>query len=110
MYVLCAKDCISSKFDITKMILFFPFPDDIVWRTPPIPSLIVPYDRTRDFFFSGHTGIAIILTTEIITFKLPKWIQYLGYLMIAWMPFMLISSRIHYTIDVIAAPLYTNLN
>lgn len=30
--------------------------------------------------------------------------------MIAWMPLMLISSRIHYTIDVLAAPLYTKLN
>jgi len=38
-----------------------PFPEDIVWRKSFIPALFVPYDRTRDFFFSGHTGIALII-------------------------------------------------
>jgi len=38
-----------------------PFPDNIVWRAGVIPSLFVPYDHTRDFFFSGHTGVAVIL-------------------------------------------------
>jgi hypothetical protein len=61
---------------------------------------------TRDFFFSGHTGMAILLMMEVKRFKLPQWVLYLAYLMIAWMPFMLISTRIHYTIDVVASPFY----
>jgi hypothetical protein len=71
---------------------------------------MVPYDRTRDFFFSGHTGLAIILTMEVIRFKCPKWVRYLAFWMIAWMPFMLITTRVHYTIDVLAAPLYVKLS
>ena len=34
----------------------FPFPEDIVWHTPGFAAITVPYDHTRDFFYSGHTG------------------------------------------------------
>lgn len=34
----------------------FPYPDNIVWRSPGFFSFTVPYDHTRDFYFSGHTG------------------------------------------------------
>ena len=46
------------------------------------------------------------LMMEVERFRLPKWLLYLSYLMIAWMPLMLISTRIHYTIDVLSSPFY----
>lgn len=71
---------------------------------------MVPYDHTRDFYFSGHTGLAIMATMEVIRLKFPKWTHYLGYFTIAWMPFMLIISRVHYTIDVLASPFFVRLS
>ncbi len=40
----------------TQYLVAFPFPDHIVWHSPGFFSLTVPYDPTRDFFYSGHTG------------------------------------------------------
>ncbi len=30
------------------------FPEGFYWDTPGFPSLVVPYGRTSDFFFSGN--------------------------------------------------------
>jgi hypothetical protein len=38
-----------------------PFDDYIVWHSPGFLSFAVPYDRTRDFYFSGHTGTLVII-------------------------------------------------
>ena len=40
----------------------FPFPEDIVWHNPGFFSITVPYDHTRDFFYSGHTGSLSIIS------------------------------------------------
>ena len=105
-HLLYLQDCYVSIPAHIQAILKFPFPKNIAWRAPPVPSIFVPYDMTRDFFFSGHTGLAILLTMEVERFRLPKWLLYLSYWMIAWMPLMLISTRIHYTIDVLSSPFY----
>jgi hypothetical protein len=34
----------------------FPFSDELEWSSPGFPSLTVAYDKTRDFFYSGHVG------------------------------------------------------
>ena len=71
---------------------------------------MVPYDRTRDFFFSGHTGLALIFIIQYSHFKFPKWVIWICYFTLAWMPFMLIATHVHYTIDVIAAPFYLKIS
>ncbi len=38
-----------------------PFTSYVVWSSPGFPSLTVAYDHTSDYFYSGHTGTAIIL-------------------------------------------------
>ena len=47
----------------------FPFPEDIVWHSPGFFSFIVPYDHTRDFFYSGHTGTLKIISMELWTLQ-----------------------------------------
>ncbi len=44
-----------------KNIEKFPFPPNLVWRSPGFFSFTVPYDHTRDFFYSGHTGSLTIV-------------------------------------------------
>jgi hypothetical protein len=39
----------------------FPFPNNIVWKSPGFYSITVPYDHTRDFYYSGHTGALVII-------------------------------------------------
>lgn len=41
--------------------------------------------------------------------KFPKWTLWICYFSIAYMPFMLVSTRAHYIVDIIAAPLYTHV-
>ena len=39
----------------------WPLPDYQTFHYPGIPSILVPYDQTNDFYFSGHTGLCTIL-------------------------------------------------
>ena len=40
------------------------FPEDWFWDDPGVPSIVVGYLRTNDFFFSGHVGMPIINAFE----------------------------------------------
>ena len=83
-----------------------PFDDYIVWHSPGFLSITVPYDRTRDFFFSGHTSSLTLLMLEAYTLKFYP-IVILMFISLIFMMNMLIISRIHYTIDVIAALVFS---
>jgi hypothetical protein len=39
----------------------WPFPKNYIFQDPGFDSLFIPYDDTNDFFFSGHTGLVVIL-------------------------------------------------
>lgn len=39
----------------------WPLPDYQTFHYPGIPSILVPYDQTNDFYFSGHTGLTTCL-------------------------------------------------
>jgi uncharacterized membrane protein YccC len=67
---------------------------------------MVPYDRTRDFYFSGHTGIALIITLEMFRLKQPFWVKFYCFLMVGYLMTMLIASRVHYTIDIIGGIIF----
>ena len=45
-------------------IFLLKVPDNYIFRYPGFPSLFVPYDKTTDFFFSGHVGGSLIATME----------------------------------------------
>ena len=66
-----------------------------------MPSFLVPYDRTRDFYFSGHTGVAVLISLEVIRLNLPRWMRYTSYGMLGYLIVMLLASRVHYFIDII---------
>ena len=42
-----------------------PAPTDAIWHYPGFPSLLVTYGVANDYFFSGHTAIAVLAATEL---------------------------------------------
>ena len=41
-------------------------PQGMIWYDPGFPSLLVTYDVATDFFFSGHTGLAVLGAVELV--------------------------------------------
>lgn len=77
----------------------FRFPNNGVWDNPGIPSLSVPYGLNNDFYYSGHCGFMIMMGMEHFKMgnkKLPIFIL----ISVFYVAFVLISARIHYTIDI----------
>ncbi len=50
---------------ITQGLVALPVPPGMIWRRPGFPSLLVTYDTANDFFFSGHTAIAVYGAVEL---------------------------------------------
>ena len=64
--------------------------DGFLFHYPGIPSLVVVYHDSYDFFYSGHIGTCFIITME---YRACKWFN-------QW--FMMTCVRTHYVIDMIA--------
>jgi hypothetical protein len=75
------------------------FPQGFFFQYPGFPSIMVPYGRQSDFFFSGHCGILTITTLEWHTLK--KWkMFYPNLIALFYTAFVLMSLRVHYFIDI----------
>lgn len=84
---------------IVQKVWISPFPEGFYWESPGIPSLVVPYGRGSDFFFSGHSGFLMICACEWNKIKNSRARNFvLGVL--AYTVFILLTYRIHYSIDV----------
>src|SRR5258707_2298070 len=46
-------------------ICALPPPPNMIWHDPCFPSLLVTYHVANDFFFSGHTAIAVFCTIGV---------------------------------------------
>ena len=77
----------------------------MAWKNPGFFSFVVPYEHTRDFFYSGHTGGILIATFEAFQLNLNKT-GVLALVSAVYMMNMLIVTRVHYVIDVIAGIIF----
>ena len=50
-----------------------PPPPGMIWRNPGFPALLVTYSVGNDFFFSGHTAVAVLGAIEAAHFG-PAWL------------------------------------
>ncbi len=50
---------------IMQACVALPAPPDAIWHYPGFPSLLVTYGVANDYFFSGHTAIAVLGATEL---------------------------------------------
>lgn len=82
-----------------------PPPGIIVLNDPFLSAIVYPRDFTKDLFFSGHISTMMAMTLIEPSRKL-RWIKIAATILAA--VFILIQ-HVHYSIDVIFAPLFTYL-
>lgn len=86
---------------VLQVLCSLPVPDDMIWRYPGFPSLFVTYGVSSDFFFSGHTAIAVYGAAELARFR-RGGLTALGVLVAVFEVVTVLVLRAHYTMDVFA--------
>jgi len=76
-----------------------PPPSNMVWHYPGFPSLLVTYHVANDFFFSGHTAIAVFGAIELSRLR-RKWLTAAAVLLVLFEVATVLILRAHYTMDV----------
>lgn len=79
-----------------------PNPDRVIWRYPGFPSLLVTYGVSNDFFFSGHTAMAVLGALEL-SHAAPGWVAVAAAVIAILEAITVIVLRAHFFIDVFAA-------
>jgi PAP2 superfamily C-terminal len=74
-------------------------PPGIIWEDPGVPGLLVTYKVANDFFFSGHTGMAVLGAIEMVRFGGRRWMP-LAVLIVIFEVTAVLVLRAHYTMDV----------
>jgi hypothetical protein len=85
---------------LCQMICALPPPPGMIWRSPGFPSLLVTYHVANDFFFSGHTGLAVFGAIELMRLGGEPWLP-VGVAIIVFECLTVMVLRAHYTIDVL---------
>ena len=86
---------------ICQSLCTLPPPPGIIWRNPGFPALLVTYDVGNDFFFSGHTALAVLGAIEAAHFG-PTWLAVLAAVIALGEMLIVLVLRAHYTLDVVA--------
>lgn len=81
-----------------------PPPPGIIWRRPGFPALLVTYDVGNDFFFSGHTALAVLAAAEA-AYLGPPWLAVVAAGVAVGEMLIVLVLRAHYTLDVVAGAL-----
>jgi hypothetical protein len=76
-----------------------PVPPGMIWHYPGFPSLLVTYHVANDFFFSGHTAIAVFGAVELSRFH-RKWLTVMAVLIVLFEVATVLILRAHYTMDI----------
>ena len=85
---------------ICQSLCALPPPPGIIWHYPGFPSLLVTYGVAYDFFFSGHTAIAVFAALELARLKKP-WLTALAIAVVVLEVVVVLVLRAHYTMDVV---------
>jgi 1-acyl-sn-glycerol-3-phosphate acyltransferase/membrane-associated phospholipid phosphatase len=81
-----------------------PPPPHMIWRNPGFPSLLVTYGVSSDFFFSGHTTMAVLGALELGRLRTP-WLTGLAIVVALFEISAVILLRAHYTMDIFTGAL-----
>ncbi|MBM9466008.1 phosphatase PAP2-related protein [Nakamurella leprariae] len=82
-------------------------PPDLVLLVDPVNQLLYPGAEplTRDLFFSGHTAVMTLL----VLLARPRWMRWPLIGAAVAVAGMLLAQHVHWTVDVLAAPVFTLL-
>src|SRR6266852_4262767 len=84
---------------VMQAICALPPPPGMIWHYPGFPSLLVTYHVANDFFFSGHTAIAVFGAIELSRWR-RNWISAVAVLIVVFEIATVLILRAHYTMDV----------
>ena len=87
---------------ICQSITTMPKPAGVIWRHPGVSSFLVTYDVGNDFFFSGHTAVAVLGALELAYHGPAVAAVVVGAIALVEAAVVIIF-RAHYTADVFAA-------
>src|SRR5467141_4786407 len=86
---------------LMQAICALPPPPNMIWHYPGFPSLLVTYHVANDFFFSGHTAIAVFGAIELSRLR-RNWLTTAAVLLVVFEIATVLILRAHYTMDVFA--------
>jgi hypothetical protein len=86
---------------LCQMLVSLPEPEQMIWRYPGCPAILVTYGVATDLFFSGHTSVAVYGSIELSRLG-KKWLA-LGVCIAVFEMLTVLTLRAHYTMDVFAA-------
>src|SRR6476646_4938226 len=84
---------------LMQAVCALPPPPNMIWHYPGFPSFLVTYRVANDFFFSGHTAIAVFGAIELSRFG-RAWLTALAILIACFEVATVLTLRAHYTMDV----------
>jgi len=84
---------------VMQALCALPAPPNMIWHYPGFPSLLVTYKVANDFFFSGHTAIAVFGALEICRLR-RSWLTIAAVLIVVFEIATVLVLRAHYTMDV----------
>jgi len=86
---------------IMQALCALPAPPNMIWRYPGFPSLFVTYSVGNDYFFSGHTAIAVFGAIEVARLRY-RWLTAFALSVVVFEVAAVLILRAHYTMDVFA--------
>jgi len=89
---------------VMQALCALPAPPSLLWHYPGFPSLFVTYNVANDYFFSGHTGIAVLGAVELSKLRKP-WLTALAVTVVMFEAATVLILRAHYTMDVFTGAL-----
>jgi hypothetical protein len=89
---------------VMQALCSLPAPPGIIWHHPGFPSLLVTYGVANDFFFSGHTAIAVFGAIELARLR-RAWLTALAAGVVIFEVAAVLVLRAHYTMDVFTGAL-----
>jgi len=89
---------------VMQALCSLPAPPGIIWHDPGFPSLLVTYGVANDFFFSGHTAIAVFGAIELARLR-RAWLTALAVCTVLFEIAAVLVLRAHYTMDVFTGAL-----
>lgn len=84
---------------LMQALVALPTPENMIWHYPGFPSLLVTYGVANDYYFSGHTAIAVLGATELARLRRP-WVTGLAVVIAVFEVVTVLVLRAHYTMDV----------
>ncbi len=84
---------------VFQALVALPPPAGMIWHYPGFPSLLVTYGVANDFFFSGHSAVAVLGAVELGRLGRP-WLRVAGVALAIFEVVVVLALRAHYTMDI----------